>query len=70
MNLGIADEYALIWGNIKGNLINQEDLYNFVTSSIDTSIHNVLDSKADVYSPSFLESLQLRCRRHQTILLE
>lgn len=53
INLGIADEYALIWGNIKGNLINQEDLYNFVTSSIDTSIHNVLDSKADVYSPSF-----------------
>lgn len=53
INLGIADEYSLIWGNIKGNLINQEDLYNFVTSSIDTSIHNVLNSKADVYSPSF-----------------
>ena len=43
INLGIADEYALIWGNIKGNLLNQEDLYTFVTSSIDTNINNLIN---------------------------
>lgn len=43
INLGIADEYALIWGNIKGNLLNQEDLYTFVTSSIDTNINNIIN---------------------------
>lgn len=43
INLGIADEYALIWGNIKGNLLNQEDLYTFVNSSIDTNINNLIN---------------------------
>ena len=43
INLGIADEYALIWGNIKGNLLNQKDLYTFVNSSIDTNINNLIN---------------------------
>lgn len=29
-NLGIAEEYAMLWGNIKGNIENQEDLYNYI----------------------------------------
>lgn len=43
INLGIADEYALKWGNIKGNLSNQKDLYTFVTDSIAFDIDKVID---------------------------
>lgn len=43
INLGIADEYTLKWGNIKGNLSNQKDLYTFVTDSIAFDINKVID---------------------------
>lgn len=43
INLGIADEYALKWGNIKGNLSNQKDLYTFVTDSIAFDINKVIN---------------------------
>lgn len=43
INLGIADEYALKWGNIKGNLSNQKDLYTFVIDSIAFDINKVID---------------------------
>lgn len=43
INLGIADEYALKWGNIKGNLSNQKDLYTFVTDSVAFDINRVID---------------------------
>ena len=43
INLGIADEYALKWGNIKGNLSNQKDLYTFITDSIAFDINKVID---------------------------
>lgn len=43
INLGIAEEYALKWGNIKGNLSNQKDLYTFVTDSIAFDINKVID---------------------------
>ena len=43
INLGIADEYALKCGNIKGNLSNQKDLYTFVTDSIAFDINKVID---------------------------
>lgn len=43
INLGIADEYALKWGNIKGNLSNQKDLYTFVTDSIAFDINKIID---------------------------
>ena len=36
-NLGIASLNNLIWGNISGNLVNQKDLYNFVTEEVKTS---------------------------------
>lgn len=32
-NLGISDEYSLIWGNIKGNIHNQTDLIEFLQNS-------------------------------------
>ena len=28
-NLGIPDEYTLYWGNLKGNIANQEDLIHY-----------------------------------------
>lgn len=43
INLGIADKYALKWGNIKGNLSSQKDLYTFVTDSIAFDINKVID---------------------------
>ena len=43
INLGITDEYAMVWGNIKGNLSNQKDLYTFVTDSIAFDINKVID---------------------------
>lgn len=43
INLGIADEYSLKWGNIKGNLHNQKDLYTFVTDSIAFDINKVIE---------------------------
>lgn len=42
-NLGIGDVYTLSWGNIKGNLSNQTDLYTFVTSQVDTNINALID---------------------------
>lgn len=42
-NLGIGDEYSLVWGNIKGNLANQTDLYSFVLSTIASNINQVLE---------------------------
>jgi hypothetical protein len=29
-NLGISEAYAMVWGNITGNLLNQDDLVKFV----------------------------------------
>lgn len=31
-NLGIAEEYALVWGNITGSIENQQDLYAYITN--------------------------------------
>lgn len=43
MNLGIAEKYAIKWGNITGNLLNQKDLYKFVTDSIAQDLNKVID---------------------------
>lgn len=43
INLGIADSYALKWGNITGNLLNQKDLYTFVTDQIAQDINRVVE---------------------------
>ena len=42
-NLGITDEYSLVWGNIKGNIANQSDIYNFIVNSIASNINEVLN---------------------------
>lgn len=31
-NLGIGEEYSLVWGNITGSIENQQDLYAYVTN--------------------------------------
>lgn len=43
-NLGIADDYAMLWGNISGSIASQTDLVNYITNSIKNSI-DILDTK-------------------------
>jgi hypothetical protein len=42
-NLGIADDYSLIWGNIGGNLSDQTDLYKFVNESLAARINELIE---------------------------
>lgn len=37
-NLGIGEEYSLVWGNITGDIKKQEDLYEFLTNSLDSYV--------------------------------
>lgn len=41
-NLGIADDYTLVWGNISGNLANQTDLYRFVLDTIASESNDLI----------------------------
>ena len=38
-NLGIGDEYSLVWGNITGSIANQQDLYAFMVNTISSHIN-------------------------------
>lgn len=61
INLGIAEEYALKWGNITGNLLNQKDLYKFVTDQIASDINLVIDEinlKLEQWSNELCEKLK------------
>lgn len=42
-NLGIAEAYAMLWGNITGNLLNQEDLVKFVQENSTQSFNQLID---------------------------
>lgn len=42
-NLGVSDLYSLVWGNIKGNLANQSDLYNFIINTIASDLNITID---------------------------
>ena len=42
-NLGIADAYNLLWGNISGNLANQKDLYNFITDTSASNLNELIE---------------------------
>lgn len=46
-NLGISDKYSLTWGFITGNILQQTDLYNFITNL--TNAINA-DIRADITS--------------------
>ena len=41
-NLGIADSYAMLWGNISGNIMNQPDLINWVKEYYTTNINRIV----------------------------
>ena len=41
-NLGIADDYTLLWGNISGNLVNQTDLYRFILDTIASEYNELI----------------------------
>ena len=42
-NLGITEAYAMLWGNITGNLLNQEDLVKFVKNNSIQSFNQLID---------------------------
>lgn len=42
-NLGIADEYSLVWGYISGNILNQKDLYDFVMESNASKVNDLIE---------------------------
>lgn len=42
-NLGISEAYSMLWGNITGNLLNQEDLVKFVQESSVEGFNNIID---------------------------
>lgn len=47
-NLGIGDDQTFKWGSIKGNLVNQSDLTNFIKeqlAALTSSINNTTDQK-------------------------
>ena len=48
INLGIADEYSLTWGNIKGNLSKQSDLYEYINSTSKTNAKHCFLSKYEI----------------------
>lgn len=41
-NLGIADSYAMLWGNISGNIMNQPDLIEWVKEYYTTNINRIV----------------------------
>lgn len=42
-NLGIAEAYAMLWGNITGNLLNQQDLVKFVQENSIQEVNQLID---------------------------
>lgn len=63
-NLGIAEEYALKWGNIKGTLTDQTDLVDYMKKPLDDHIKRHLEkineeiarairNKANILDPKF-----------------
>lgn len=42
-NLGIASKYAMLWGNMSGNLLNQQDLVKFVSETSAKDINKIID---------------------------
>ena len=47
-NLGIADNYSMIWGNISGNIMNQHDLINWVEEYYTTNINRIVTDLNEV----------------------
>ena len=43
-NLGISDDFSLVWGRIGGNLANQKDLYNFIKEALSTDQKGILET--------------------------
>lgn len=42
-NLGISEAYAMVWGNITGNLLNQDDLVKFVQDKSTQGFNLLID---------------------------
>lgn len=44
INLGIAEAYAMKWGNLTGNILHQKDLYDFVMDNIHLNIQDLINA--------------------------
>lgn len=42
-NLGIGEEYSLVWGNISGSIENQTDLYEYITNRFIESTNKYIE---------------------------
>lgn len=42
-NLGISSQYAMLWGNLSGNLLNQQDLVKFVSETSAKDVNKIID---------------------------
>lgn len=43
-NLGLGTELSLMWGNIKGNLVNQQDLVNFILDKLQAQKIDIINT--------------------------
>ena len=50
LNLGIGEEYAMIWGNIKGDISNQRDLQEYLTTLLRDYINEYVKRMNEVLS--------------------
>jgi len=46
-NLGIADAYAMVWGNMQGTLTDQKDLIDYISQLITSTIASNLNPKLE-----------------------
>ena len=42
-NLGIAEDYAMVWGNLSGNLLNQLDLIKYIQENSTSDFNKLID---------------------------
>lgn len=47
-NLGIADDYSLFWGNIKGQIENQKDVKSFINNSVKKETKNQISEQLEI----------------------
>lgn len=65
-NLGIPDEYTLYWGNLKGNIANQEDLIQLI-SEVRQGINNTFSVQITTLQDNVASLLSSELRQNNDI---
>ena len=65
-NLGIPDEYTLYWGNMKGNIANQEDLIQLI-SELHQGINNTFSVQITTLQDNVASLLSNQLRQNNEI---